>query len=310
MEQTSPGGLPTVTVVIPVYNDVDRLRRCLELLRAQDYPADRFDVVVVDNASTRDIRPAIPTGDGRFRLVHEARRGSYAARNTGAGVAGGEVLAFTDADCLPRPDWIRAGVRALMQEPAPDAVGGDITLAFRDGAAPRTAPERYDVREGLPQEHFIRTYPFAATANLFVRAATFHAVGPFDASLQSAGDREWGERLASTGRRFAFAPQAVVDHPTRPTWGELTRKHRRIARGMADLEADQPARVVLAAIASEARGGLSFCKEVWTLPEPEAFRARLAFALAFGYVRSLRSGIRLRRFATRRIGRAVLRSRR
>ena len=76
------------------------------------YPADRFDVVVVDNASTEDVAAAVPA-DERFTLLVEPRRGSYAARNTGLGVARGEVLAFTDADCRPDPDWLTEAVAEL-----------------------------------------------------------------------------------------------------------------------------------------------------------------------------------------------------
>lgn len=293
-------GSPTVSVIVPVYNDVDRLRSCLERLQQQDYPGDRYDVVVVDNASTQDLRPALPHNDQRFRLIVEPQKGSYAARNTGVRSASGEILAFTDADCLPRPNWLSEGVAALCQEQAHDAIGGDIVLTFQNGMGPRTGPEHYDAREGLPQEHFILTYPFAATANLFVRAETFREVGPFNASLRSGGDREWGERLAAMGRHLAFGRDAIVDHPARPTWRELTGKHRRIAHGVSDLEVDEELRMVLTGIAAEARGALSFSKEVWTLDHPRQLRERLGFLGAFCYVRLLRSGIRLRRLAVHR----------
>src|SRR5690606_10599748 len=114
----------TVTVIVPVYNDVARLRTCLTALAAQDYPADLLDVIVADNASSEDVRVALPADDDRFTIVHEARQGSYAARNTGWGHARGEILAFTDSDCLPRADWISRAVAALHAPDAPDAVGG------------------------------------------------------------------------------------------------------------------------------------------------------------------------------------------
>src|SRR5690606_16589320 len=100
----SRGTMPTVTVVVPVYNDVQRLRTCVAALLAQDYPAERVEVLVVDNASDVDVSVALPAGETRVRLLHESRRGSYAARNRALTEATGEVLAFTDADCLPRPD--------------------------------------------------------------------------------------------------------------------------------------------------------------------------------------------------------------
>ncbi|MDD9208173.1 glycosyltransferase, partial [Georgenia sp. 10Sc9-8] len=238
--------------------------------------------------------------DPRFRLVHEGRRGSYAARNAGAAVAIGDVLAFTDSDCLPRADWLRAGVAVLYGDLRPDAVGGAIEMVFRNGKAPESGPEHYDAYDGLPQqEHFITTYPFAATANMFVRAEAFRAAGPFDAAFTSGGDREWGARLAAIGGRFAYAPGAVVDHPTRPTWAELTRKSRRIAHGMADLDAAQPVHAALLGIAVEALGGLYFYIELWTWDQPSRASQKLAFAAAYWWARGLRTAIRLRRLLLR-----------
>ncbi len=294
---------PTVSVIVPVHNDAERLGRCLRLLAQQDYPRDRFEVVVVDNASTEDLRPALPPGDERFRVEHEARRGSYAARNKGVVSSEGDVLAFTDGDCLPRPGWLSAGVEALTRAPAPDAVGGAINLVFRGGREPRSAPEHMDAMEGLPQEHSIATYPFAMTANLLVRRETFDRVGPFDAGLKSGGDLDWGLRLDATGGSFRYAADAVVDHPSRPTWGELTHKSVRVAGGVADLEANRPAREVLRGVGGELWDALAFWKVVWTLDRPRRWTSRVALAAAFGYVRVLRSGVRLSRLVRRGRGR-------
>src|SRR5690606_31008932 len=105
---------PRVSVIVPVRDDVEGLSRCVAALQAQDYPTDRFEVVVIDNGSIRDLRPVVPD-EPRFRLVREDRPGSYVARNAGVAVATGEVLAFTDADCRPRADWLSQGVAALAR---------------------------------------------------------------------------------------------------------------------------------------------------------------------------------------------------
>lgn len=294
-----PAMMPTVTVIVPTYNDTVRLQRCLELLQAQDYPADRFDVIVVDNASTEDLRPALPA-DPRFRIIREDRPGSYVARNAGVAVAGGELLAFTDSDCLPRPSWLSAAVAVLTDEPAPDAVGGAINMVFEGGAGPRTTPEYMDAMEGLPQEHSIAKYPFAMTANLVVRASTFHEVGPFDASLKSGGDLNWGLRLAARGGRFAYSAEAQVDHPSRPTWGGLTRKSWRVAGGVADLESAAPVQVVARSIGGELWDALAFWKVVWRFEQaPPTPAGKVRLAVGFSYVRGLRSLVRAGRLFSR-----------
>jgi glycosyltransferase involved in cell wall biosynthesis len=231
MLDTHPAA-PSVSVVVPVFNDVERLRTCLLALAAQTYPADQVEVLVVDNASTQDVAAALPD-DPRFRLLHEARRGSYAARNTGLAVATGEVLAFTDADCAPDPTWLEEGVRALAAEPAADMVGGAVEFSYASGA-PVSAAELYEFRHGFPQERYLRVEHFAATANMLTWRSVLDRVGPFDARLQSGGDGEFGRRVAAAGGLQRYAERAVVRHPARATTQELLVKLARTSAGTRD----------------------------------------------------------------------------
>ncbi|WP_336728072.1 glycosyltransferase family 2 protein [Cellulosimicrobium cellulans] len=286
---------PTVTVVVPVYNDVARLRTCLAALAAQDYPADRFDVVVADNASTEDLRPALPAGDGRFTVVLEPRRGSYVARNTAARRATGEVLAFTDGDCIPRPDWLSRAVAALTAEDPPDAVGGDINILFRDGSRPTTGPELYETVEGFDQERFVTVTHFAATANLVVPRATFERVGDFNAALKSGGDLEWGRRLQEIGGRLDFAADAVVDHPSRPSWRDLTHKTVRITHGLVDLTENPETAGFARDSWHNTKQTFTVWVRIWQAPWPEERGAKLRFAAARSYAGLLELGVRARR---------------
>ncbi|WP_251150474.1 glycosyltransferase [Cellulosimicrobium sp. Marseille-Q4280] len=296
--------LPRVTVIIPVYNDVERLRLCLDAIAEQDYPADRFDVVVVDNASTTDLRPALPDDD-RFVMVGETRRGSYAARNAGLEVATGEVLAFTDADCRPWRDWLSTAVATLRGLDAPDAVGGQIRLVFRDGPEPVTGPELYESVHGFDQERFVTTFHFAATANLVATADAVRGVGGFDAALQSGGDDDFGHRLRAGGRRLVYAAGAVVDHPSRPTWSELTTKSVRIAKGMADLTESGPPRDAARASVRELRAGTTVWLSIWTKPWPTTPRGKAGYAAAMSWV----AAIRLATWTPRLVRRALRRGR-
>lgn len=296
---------PTVTVVVPVYNDVARLRTCLAALAAQDYPADRFDVVVADNASTEDLRPALPAGDARFAVVLEPRRGSYVARNTAARHATGEVLAFTDGDCIPRPDWLSRAVAALTTPDPPDAVGGDINILFRRGSRPTTGPELYETVEGFDQERFVRVTHFAATANLVVPRETFRRVGDFNAALKSGGDLEWGRRLHEMGGRLDFAADAVVDHPSRPSWRDLTHKTVRIAHGLVDLSESPETAGFARDSWHNTKQTFTVWIRIWQAPWPEGAGAKLRFAAARSYAGLLELGVRARRrLAGRGRGRA------
>lgn len=220
-----------VSVIIPVYNDRRRLARCLEALQDQTYPEDRYEVVVVDNGS--DESPARVTD--RFdnvRLAVEPRQGSYAARNRGLTVAEGEMLAFTDADCVPEPQWLERGVACFAGTPECGMVAGHVKLTARRPGRP-TACERYDQLFYLDQERAVKRGKYGATANLFTAKEVIRTVGPFDATLKSSGDNEWGQRVHRAGFRQVYCPEAVVRHPARHSLKELLRKELRVAGGLA-----------------------------------------------------------------------------
>jgi glycosyltransferase involved in cell wall biosynthesis len=228
---------PFVSVIIPVFNDALRLRRCLLALAGQRYPAGRFEAIVIDNGSSDDLIPAV---DGlRFvRLGHEPRPGSYAARNAGLAMARGSTLAFTDSDCLPEPDWLQRGVARLEAHPGCGLVAGRIALFF---AGPRpTAVELYESITAFPQHEYVARDHYGATANLFTRRDVFDRVGLFAAELTSGGDREWGQRVYAAGLAQVYAEEVLVRHPARRSFGELAHKIVRVTNGMERLRARQP----------------------------------------------------------------------
>ncbi len=218
-----------MSVIVPVYNDAARLALCLEALRAQTLPRDEFEVIVVDNGSTDGIRDVLAAFPEVFGL-YETQPGSYRARNLGLSRARGEVLAFTDADCLPAPDWLENGVRRLRGEPGCGFIGGAIDLFPADPSKP-TAPELYEMLFAFQQERCVTWESYAATANMLTRRSTMDAAGDFDGSLKSGGDGEWGRRASARGFRGVYAPDAVVRHPVRRTYAELAQKARRLAGG-------------------------------------------------------------------------------
>ena len=102
--------MPFVSVIIPVYNDADGLDKCLHSLDAQSYPRDLFEVVVVDNDSEIKIDKIVKKYKQSV-LTHERKPGSYAARNRGISLAKGEIIGFTDSDCVPSKKWIENSSR-------------------------------------------------------------------------------------------------------------------------------------------------------------------------------------------------------
>lgn len=224
---------PDVSVVIPVKDDAGRLRLCLDALHAQ-VDAPTFEVVVVDNASSDGSSDAAREHPLGPLVVHEPRSGSYAARNAGVEAASAPLLAFTDADCTPSPTWVVRGVQALGRHAI---VGGAVQQ--RPSARP-SVWERYDCAMYLRQQDLVEMQGYGATANLWVRRETFAAVGPFDASLLSSGDLEWGGRARTAGHLTAYAEDVVVSHAARRSAAETWRLHRRLGAGWARVAAQHP----------------------------------------------------------------------
>lgn len=221
---------PLVSVIVPVYNGAGTIGACLRALAAQDYPADRYEVIVVDNNSTDGTAGVIRQCSAARYVRETSAQSSYAARNRGIGEARGEILAFTDADCVPDGGWLTAGVAACLR-PGVGGVAGAVLPQ-----APATLAQRYAVRhEALSQDTAVRgnSYkPAAYTANAFYRKDAVERVGRFDASVKSGGDAELAWKVQEQlGLSVVFAPDAVVRHEHRARVGELLRQRRNYGYG-------------------------------------------------------------------------------
>lgn len=223
-----PDRRPIASVIIPVRDDPAGLDRCLAAVLRQDCGRDRFEVIVVDDGSALPLVPMVGV-----RYLRQAPAGSYAARNLGIAAARGDVLAFTDADCMPEPDWLSAALSGLNGR-VDLYLAGEVRFVPRTPGAPNVF-ELYDSLTFLQQRYLVEQRRFGATANLIVPAALMARVGPFRADLQSGGDGEWGARASRLGVAGRFHREATVCHPARATFAQLRRKWRRVLTGFADL---------------------------------------------------------------------------
>ena len=225
--QPIPTDRPFVSVVVPVLNDDARLGMCLDGLTRQSYPADRYEVLVVDNGSERPIREVTARYPG-VSCLSEARPGSYAARNAAIKDARGELIAFTDADCVPAEDWIERAAGHWRTLPRRTILAGRISRTAVDDRE-LSAVELYDRTFFLRQDHYAQRHGWAVTANLFAPGAAFRSVGAFNPGLRSGGDFEWTSRARMRGFTIRYVDDVVVWHPTIDSLGALIRKARRVA---------------------------------------------------------------------------------
>jgi glycosyltransferase involved in cell wall biosynthesis len=226
--------IPLVSVIVPVYNDPERIKLCIEALLQQTYPHDCYEILIVDNGSADTTRAVIARYEVTL-LIEQTKQSSYAARNKGLTHARGEIIAFTDSDCIPASDWIASGVAQLMAAPHVGLVGGKIDVFFKDPSHP-TAAELYDRVTAFPQHDFVEKQHFGATANLFSFRHMFDRVGLFNDTLKSGGDREWGNRVFAAGYPIIYADDTCVAHPARDSLDELYNKAIRVTEGLYRLK--------------------------------------------------------------------------
>ncbi len=227
-----PANLPFVSVIVPVRNDASRLELCIEALQRQTYPAEHLEIIIVDNGSSQPVR--LPhAGRIALRVIRDEGTSSYGARNRGIFVAKGDVLAFTDSDCIPKPEWLAKGVAYLTKLGPETVVGGEIEVFPQDEQAP-TPTELYEMACAFPQDLVIAKQGFAVTANLLVWRTVIVRIGPFNEKLRSGGDTEWGRRAVSRGTRLVFGGGATIRHPARRQLADLLRKALRTTGGAHD----------------------------------------------------------------------------
>jgi GT2 family glycosyltransferase len=277
---------PSVSVVVPHYNDLLGLDLCLRALCNQSYPPDLVTLIVADNNSACGTAAVEATIEGRARLVVVKEKGAGPARNGGAALALGEILAFTDCDCEPDVDWLQRGVEGLAHF---DIVGGQMLVTVSDQAR-LTAAEAFERVFAFNNKRYIERKGFSVTANLFARRTTFLAVGGFGAGMSE--DVDWCRRAVQAGFKLGYCPLALCGHPARRTWDDLLRKWVRINREDFVLTAGTP------------RGKLQYLMQTMLLPAsilPHAAKVLTTSRLKGMRERSLAIGmlvrLRLWRFA-------------
>lgn len=208
---------PFVSVIVPTYNRAALLPSLFLAMQRQLYPADRLELIVVDNSSDDDTENVVRAWADVLSFPVTFRRkdnkGPAASRNLGASLARGDVLAFLDSDCTPEPSWVRSAMRALT--PDLDIVSGPMI-----GLA-RSDPGMFDVqaKQSLSDTGL---YP---SGNLFFRRSCFEATGGFDerfgiypwGGLVAGEDTDLVWRAKRAGARAVFVTDVIVGHqPTPP----------------------------------------------------------------------------------------------
>lgn len=220
-----------VTVIVPTFRDWPRLQLCIAALALQTLDSGCFEVLIVNNDPADKPPPALQL-PAHFTLITEATPGSYAARNAALALAKGEIIAFTDADCIPATDWLATLVARL--ESGAERVAGRIDLFF-DGGDTHSWAAAYEKAFAFRQPLSVARGE-AVTANFATWRRLFDEIGLFSAGLMSGGDVEWNRRATAAGKGIVYADNAVVRHPARAELAALFAKCHRVSGGVAQIE--------------------------------------------------------------------------
>lgn len=219
---------PVVSAIVPMRNERRYIERCLASLVAQEYPRDRFEVIVVDGGSTDGSRELVESMRGEIpnlRIVEN--RGKHTARglNLGLAFAQGDVIVRIDAHASVESDFLRESVAALQRSNA-DAVGGPIQTVGEGGAGEAVAlalVSPFGVGNAVwrysRREQWTDTVPFPA-----YRRDVFDRIGPF-AEIEGGEDDEFHYRLRDAGGRILLTPAIHSTYYARRSYWELARQY-------------------------------------------------------------------------------------
>lgn len=225
-----------VSVVVPTYKRTQLLAKCLKALIEQDFPPKAYEIIIVDDAVweetrllvaeflekaesariTQGYRPDSDLFPDIRYLVAPDTQGPAAARNIGWRLARGEIVAFTDDDCLPEPDWLKEGVAALKD--GKDGISGRVIVPISG------IPTDYEKNVSrLEHSEFV-------TANCFYRCRILEMCDGFDENFTMAWreDSDLYFRMQANSCKLSSAPAAMVIHPARPAqWGISLKEQRK-----------------------------------------------------------------------------------
>ncbi len=201
--------MKTVSVIVPAFNAAGTLDDCLAALLAQSVARSSYEIIVVDDGSldaTADV--AARYCDEGVQLVRQPNQGAASARNMGVAHAGGDLLLFTDSDCVPQPDWIERMVAAFADPETVGAKGTYLTGQRRLVArfVQIEYEDRYDRMRNQERIDFIDTYSAGYRRDIFQQN------GGFNVAVRFVEDQEFSFRLAEKGYKLVFVPEARVSH--------------------------------------------------------------------------------------------------
>ena len=275
MDRTATAGTPTVSVVIPTHGRPGKLSRCLEALAAQTLPRQEFEVVVCDDGSPKPVAPVVAPFAERMsvRVVRGPRSGPASARNRGARLARGRILAFTDDDCVPSQTWLELLLQRMHRHPGHMIGGLIVNLLPEDPYATATQLIQSSVYDYYASHDV--GHRFFTTSNLAVPANRFWLLDGFSERFPRAAgeDYDFCARWQEAGFPSEYAPEVEVGHAHGHTFVSFWRQHFGYGRALLRVREGMARRRGRSGIELESP---SFYRQILTYPLEHSERGRAA----------------------------------
>lgn len=221
------------SIVIPTFNRPERLKQCLQAISQMDFPKACFEVVVVDDGSPESMGPIVDEFKSQIttRFVRQSNAGPAAARNTGASMAQGHFLVFTDDDCRPDPQWLTS-TKATIQDHPKALIGGHTINALPENvfstASQLLIEYLYDYYNDRKQGRmFFASNNFAVPRELYQKLNGFDTTFP----LAAGEDREFCDRWQHFQLPVIYNPDMQIHHAHTLTLGSFWKQHFNYGRG-------------------------------------------------------------------------------
>lgn len=250
--------LPYISVVIPNLNQSDRLAKTLEAFAAQSYPADRIEIIVVDNGSTDGSQEVAKKYDCRL-MIYDIRKNPYVCRNIGIRMARYPWIALTDSSCIPNGIYLHEMMK-VQQELKADLVVGEREFEVSKDS---TLGEIVDSLYFMRNHEYFDTRTVFPTGTMLFRKSLVDEIGFFREDMRSGPDFIWTDKAKRAGNCIAYAANAKVSYAG-SSFPRLFRKAHRDGWGHGTMAREN--------------GTFNWLDGVWRLRPPSPKYVRYVFA--------------------------------
>lgn len=196
------------SIIVPVYNAEKTLEQCIFSLLELDYPKNMLEIIFVDNNSSDSTPNILKKYIERLNVLNEVKQGPAAARNKGIAQAKGDIVAFTDSDCMVEKYWLKNIAETFHKNKDIYIIGGKILSKIPFNNIEKYGEKIHDHNKAIN----LYKPSTVITMNMAVRKDIFKKVGLFDEEFMRGSDTDFSYRVYKAGYKFKYVPEAIIFH--------------------------------------------------------------------------------------------------